>query len=439
MKKYEYEWRVLARFIAAGDRVGLSLLRKEWFGGMARDAYEVATGMGVLSYPIVASEVAARFPEDAPMILEALKDDPSIPEHAIASYIHAISHRYAIRGIKQCVEQSYFKLNAGESAMRVRSDMLLELENYFEITPVKKLTELLASMKEDISVTVKVSDKKFIAAGIEELRLGNLMAVAGPSGTFKTTFVKWLCDDILNSNPDAIVVYFSKEQPGAEIAHKVITPYSPPDVTYSDIIKYYNVENPEFVEKVDMELAGTMTYLDRLVIIDPTDFNRPEDIAHILRSIDSRGKKVVWVLDYLTLLDFGAGDRVETMENGMAKLKAIVHQTRTLGILVNQLRKDWNYDFKAGRKVVMMPERDHIIWASAVVNLSAYVLLLYRPYDVDKAKAGKNWLLIKVDKLRFADANLLITYNVGTDRQVMDAPEPSIQQIINDYIKENRL
>lgn len=438
MKK-EYEWFVLARYISRQDRTGLSLLKRDWFSGMARDAYDVAVGLGVLSFPIASAELLDRYPEDGAKMVDMLRDDPGITEEQIATYIHAISHRYAVRGIKQSVEQSYYKLEAGESAMRVRSDLLLTLEDYFEITPVKKLSEILVQMQKDISVTVKISDEKFVAAGMEELRLGNLMAIAGPSGTFKTTFAKYLCDNILVNNTDALVVYFSKEQPGPEIVHKVIAPYAPPDVEYGDIIKYYNIENPDFVEKVDYEIQGNITYFDRLIVIDPTDFNRPEDIAHILRSIDSRGKKVVWVLDYLTLLDFGKGDKVQTMEDGMAKLKAIVHQTRTLGILVNQLRKDWNYDSRLGKKVVMLPERDHIIWASAVTNLSAYVLLLYRPSDVDKRDAGKNWLIVKVDKFRFSDSNLLMTYNVNPLRQTVDVPSPTIQQIINEYITNKHL
>lgn len=439
MNKKEYEWFVLARYISRGDVTGLALLNREWFGGSARDAYDVATNLSVLSYPIVSSEVLDRFPEDGVEMAEFLRDDASVTDQQIATYIHAVSHRYAVQGIRQSVESAYYKIEAGESTMRVRSDLLTELEDYFEITPVKTLVEVLDQMRKDVSVTVKLSHEKFVAAGMGELRLGNLMAIAGPSGSFKTTLTKAMCDDILVSNQDALVVYFSKEQPGPEIVHKVIAPYAPQDIDYSQIVKYYNVDNPEFVEKVDYELQGNMPYFDRLIVIDPTDFNRPEDIAHILRSIDARGKKVVWVLDYLTLLDFGKGDKVQTMETGMAKLKSIVHQTRTLGILVNQLRKDWNLDYRMQKKIVMLPERDHIIWASAVVNLSAYILLVYRPSDVDKLDAGKNWLFVKVDKFRFADANFLITMNVNVERQTMESPSPAIQQIINDYIQKKHL
>lgn len=438
--QHEYEWVVLARYITKGDGVGLGLLRREWFTGLARDVYDITVQASSVSPPYIFQELRDRFTGgDADEAIAKLQDDASIDDTAILSYVRAISHRYAVRGVRDSVMRAHLQLEDGDSALRVRSQLMSALEDLYEISPVKDFRELREEMQKERAAVVRLKDPRFVQAQFGEVRLGNLFTIGGPSGSFKTTLTTGICDDVLTSNPDAIVVYFSKEQPGSEIAHKFIAKYAPQGVTYGDIVRYYNVDNPSFVERCDLELESSCPYMEkRLIIVNPTDFSRPEDIGHILQTIDARGKKLVWVVDYVTLLNFGKGNKVEQMEDGLAKLKEIVHQTQSLGILISQLVKGWNLDFKTQTKIPMIPVRDNLVWASALSNLSAYILLIYRPYDDDKS-AGKFWLFTRVDKMRFADKDNLIVCNMDVDSQRVVDVSPGDMQLIINYIKAKRM
>jgi hypothetical protein len=438
MKTQDYEWAVLSQYIRNEDRLGLSLLRREWFNGMARDVYDIALSARNISIPYVLQEVDDRFVRaDALEVQECLlgASKPS-GDKEMLTYVKALSHKHATKAIRNTVTSAFLKLEDGESALRVRSELLADLDQLYEIAPVKDFNEMREKMKEEVCASIMLNDPRFTAAELGEIRLGNLWCIGGPSGAFKTTHTVNICDDILVSNPDAVVVYFSKEQPASEIIHKFIAMNTSDNIPYTHVIRYYNAANPSFVEGCDLELMGTCPYLDkRLIVVDPTDFSTPEDVSHILQTIDLKGKKLVWVIDFVTLLDFGKGPMVENMEKGMSKLKSIAHQTRSLGILISQLRKDWNLDFKTSKKIVMVPFRDHLMWASALVNLSAYITLLYRPFDDDRS-AGKFWLFVRVDKLRFADKDNMLALKVDVENQrfpEMDSVET--MEVVN-YMKK---
>lgn len=346
------------------------------------------------------------------------------------SHLQALTYKHGASVIRRSVTKAYYALEEGiESPFRIKSELLDDVEDAYEKVELKNAIKSAQDMGEETLNFYSSGSKMLAAANVDGYFAGNLAVLGGPSGSLKTTtgteYMKW----VLQANPSMIGLYFSKEQPRNEILVKFLAKEAS-QTTYDELMGMYNSSNPDYVREVRQKIVD-VEYLNRLHIIDPTEFSTPADISHIVRSATRGGKPVFWIVDYITLLDFGKGDLNQNISSGLKVLKNLVHSTRSVGLLISQLTKNWNIDPRTKQVIPMFPKRDHLIWSSELVNLAAYIFIVYPPGKWIRG-AKKEYFFIYVDKARFHESDYTVRTMVDFQRQTyLDASETDKQQMSN--------
>lgn len=409
---------VLSYFISRGDRLGLKSLPVYYFKGVYRDIYEAAMkATGEVSIPVVGSILEVDLGENkAAKITSDLRLSYIDEWNEVRRNISALNHKHGASTIKNAVMTAYLKLEEdGVSPFHIKSVLVDDLESARPVSTLKSFRESIEDAAEAQTIFLASGNSSLTRAKIKGFFAGNIVTMAGPSGNLKSTAATELIKWLLVANPDAEGLYFSKEQPKREIEAKFLAKEAH-FTTYGELIQRFNYRDREYCEDVLSETKGA-SYLDRLRVVDPTEFSTPEDIVHHVRSAYKPDKTLVWVVDYVTMLDFGRHENQTTaMTAGLLRLKDLVHSTNSLGILISQLRKDWNMDYRSKQPLPILPKRDHLSWSSELVNISAYIFMLYYPAKWIVG-AQKDLFMIHVDKMRFEEADYTMGFKVDFDRQ----------------------
>lgn len=203
------------------------------------------------------------------------------------------------------------------------------------------------------------------------LAKGNMLSLTGDTGSMKTMISLWLCLQILKANPKFTCLYFEKEMPVKDIARRL--------VAYTLSVPMNDLMSAEKRDSYKNDITGIFEQdeeikdiLSRLRIVPNGNFN---NVSDMYRYIDTY-RCDVWCLDFLTQL--GAEDTSSDFNRfTMAQasmLKNIIADTDTLGIVLNQVKKN-----SVRARTNKIPQLDDIEWSGAISQYSAYIFSTFYP------------------------------------------------------------
>jgi len=288
--------------------------------------------------------------------------------------------------------------------------------------------------------------ESYAGVGIDRWQMGNLLTLAGDTGTYKTTTAVHLCFRALENNEDLYVYYFMKEQPSIEVWIKVFSRYTEYGYTeygyteygYTEIQRMLSANYAEGMKTIRSALGENVReIMQRFIVIDQSTFDTPMDVAAMLRTFSARTPKMMWVVDYITRLDYGG--RAEHFNAyyaaGLEVLKNAALHTQSFGILIAQLKDGWNIEGYSSRPRKGFPNRSHIIWSSELKNLSSYILMLYHPGSY--FPEPREFLIYTFVKVRHVDAARRLGFVVNGELQTLyppnDAQDFAISALIQRY------
>jgi replicative DNA helicase len=270
--------------------------------------------------------------------------------------------------VQDAMKQAYKDVQVGHFHTAVNTLKSIRYQNYEGYDDLK--TVMLNSVKESNGFKSGIATIDEYTGG---WYLGNLMSIAGDTGTQKTRSSLWLLIQILKANPTFKAVYFEKEMPIKDIGRLCVAYFF--NVKNDDIIRATAEQRKQIEEVIEKfsEREDFKQVIERLTVISPNEFSTVADMWRIVEET----KANVWVLDYMSLLDGDSttsSDKAYTVMSNAKKLKDMVHQTGTFGIILNQLNKRT----VEGRHN-KIPMLDDIEWSSDIKKLSAYVLATFYP------------------------------------------------------------
>jgi hypothetical protein len=429
------EWIVLAGHIERNDIMGLSLLKSGFFSGSARLVYEVIKDLHSLSWPIVEEALRQHDPE----LLSSVWEHLFIQTANVDLHPHmiALSYRHGSIVVKQAIDNAYFKMHDGEPIQKVRYELESNLSLVNDIRTGVSANKLISNMEKSGDSVIASGFPGFDTIGLDNYFMGNILTIGGDSGGFKTTTATELIRRALQSNPDLYGIFFSKEQRAEEIAHKFMAKHS--QVSYGEIMRRYNKMEPTFCSSIASEIKADLSseYLERLEIVQPYEFSTIQDIVQVLRSRHSMYPKIIWVIDYLTAMNFGGGDELTSrIREGLLTMKEVTHKTNSFGIIISQLQKGWNEDWRTKKKQLIFPQRHHLVWSSELINVSAYIMMLLHPRSVMTA-VPPEYLFMSFEKVRFTEGNWAIANAIVPTHQVIERPNPSTVTLMENFAQKH--
>jgi hypothetical protein len=362
------QWAVIAH--ACKSTIILESVSPEYFHGLASLVYRELKSLKEPSESMLLERIREVYPIDYPVVLEMLEEGEKVDD--IDSHIQAIKFSFNDRKIKDIIVQGHLDIESGKNRSMVAEDIITRLS-----------TISGGSIEEFDDIDKMVAEHDTISTGLTGLfpefidyELGNIMALGGDTGTFKTTTAVFYANKALIANPDPNfhVMYFSKEQPVREIWHKMIACHF--GYSYPEVQQKFNINHPTYLLNAKKAVKES-SVLTRFHVIDQRFFFNITDIISYIRSY--RKHKIMWIIDYLTCLSFDnkGGNMSADMGEQLHRLKSATISTNSFGIILNQFKDSWNVS-KDGL-VKRFPTRGDIIWSSEMKNLASYILLLYRP------------------------------------------------------------
>ena len=254
-------------------------------------------------------------------------------------------------------------------------DLSLALK-YMSDVSVDKMYVPKSTKRQLLKVT---ETPQLLKTGIEVIdksggwRRGNIVQITGDSGTMKTTCSLWICIKILMANPDATVLYFEKEMPAEDVYNKITSHII--QMPLEDMDGMIKNGTGDVLSKMIEDKFGSPVYnslLDRLHVVSNDEFNTGKDVVAIVKAF----KPTVWVLDYLTALsdDEPGESSYDNMVYMMNGLKDITNRTKSIGIILSQLKSGW-----VNQKMVPIPTKADIEWGFKANQYSAYLYTTFMP------------------------------------------------------------
>jgi len=212
---------------------------------------------------------------------------------------------------------------------------------------------------------------KSIDTKLNGLAKGNMMSIAGDTGSMKTMVSLWFCMSILQANPKFKCLYFEKEMPVKDVARRLAANLT--GISISDMMKDANKDDNKAA--IVSELSNSpdaKSILDRLLIVPNNAFSTVSDMFKYIESY----KADIWCLDFLTQLGAENPDNDFnrfTMAQA-AMLKNVIIETDTFGIVLNQIKKS-----SARSRKNKIPIMDDIEWSGTISQYSAYIFSTFFP------------------------------------------------------------
>jgi replicative DNA helicase len=235
--------------------------------------------------------------------------------------------------------------------------------------PLQSTIDLMSSSIEETNV-FPTGIHKF-DKDLGGLAKGNMVSIAGDTGSMKTMISLWLCIKILKANPKFTCLYFEKEMPVKDIARRLAAYAS--CIPVNKLMDTSLKDNNKYV--ITQALAGDdemRSVMERLKIVPNGNFS---NVSDMYRYIDTYNCDI-WCLDFLTQL--GAEDTSSDFNRfTMAQasmLKNIISETDTMGIVLNQVKKN-----SVRGRTNKIPQLDDIEWSGAISQYSAYIFSTFFP------------------------------------------------------------
>ncbi|MBE0645394.1 MAG: hypothetical protein IH600_15025 [Bacteroidetes bacterium] len=428
------KWAVLQYHIAAGDKLGLTLINPAHFTGTARAVYDLAIEQPELSMPVILQAMKAGLDDQSLEVAVEELMRHHIKAEEVDHYRRALVASYNNWKIKDAIDWAAEQIGTGQNRMRILEELYSRLSNVHDIRGLLTFEDVFEQIAQMNVPTIPTGFAAFREAGLSEYQTGNMMLLAGDTGTFKTTTAINMCRASLYEDPDLHVFYFMKEQRFHEVWYKLFAMES--DMSYSDIQRMMNMQHPQARDRIRASFSpDAYSMFERFHVISQDTFSTPQDVASMLRGYSTRYAKMMWVVDYATRLDFGG--RPEHFNAyyaaGLEVLKNATLATQSFGIVVTQLKDNWNIDYKTGNKIKTPPDRKDIIWSSEAKNLAAYILMLYNPgtyFDVPK-----NYLYLSVLKVRHVEKVSRINMLVNGEKQLVEPADAMVSKEMETILK----
>lgn len=407
------DWVILAYYLNKGDRDGLRSISQDVFTGIPRLVYDIIMDLPEPSIPLIVEEYTSRSgdAETANFIQSALTSVINVNDNIVQEHVKALLYSHGGKRIANILQTALFEIGEGQNRFRVSEKVQAALSAVSEYKTEKTLDQVFEQMAQEEHEYIPVTIPSFRSVGVTKWMYGNIMSLAGDTGTFKTTFANHIAIEALKADPDLHYVCFMKEQPSREVWQKIITMLLE-TVPYDEVISKLGKGNEEFVGRAKDALLKSPVG-KRIHVVDQGEFSTPYDVVSILRGYASRHKKIIWVLDYLTCLDFeGSMDNYNlNLATGLRALKNATMSTKSFGIIINQLKGGWNIDSMTKMYLKKFPVREDIIWSTEIRNLSAYILMIYCPGQYFP-EMGRKLLFATFNKVRFTEVNERTTIGI---------------------------
>lgn len=208
---------------------------------------------------------------------------------------------------------------------------------------------------------------------------GNLMTIVGDTGAMKTMVSLWLCLKILMTNPDFTCLYFEKEMPVKDVARRLLA-YAT-GIETDTLLKAsisLDIEQTNIIGQTLQESYRTNpkleNVLNRLKIVPQTNFHNVADIYQYV----SYYKPNIWCLDFLTQITDSSNTKDESytlqVKNSVDRLKHIVAETNSLGIILSQINKN-----TATQRAYKVPRLGDIEWSGTLQQYSTDIFACFNP------------------------------------------------------------
>lgn len=209
--------------------------------------------------------------------------------------------------------------------------------------------------------------------------LGNLTTIVGDTGGMKTMVSLWLCLKILLTNPDFTCLYFEKEMPVKDVARRLLA-YAT-GIETDTLLKAsisLDIEQTYIIGQTLQESYRTNpkleNVLNRLKIVPQTNFHNVADIYQYV----SYYKPNIWCLDFLTQITDSSKTKDENytlqVKNTVDRLKYIVSETNSLGIILSQIGKN-----TATQRTYKVPRLGDIEWSGTIQQYSTDIFACFYP------------------------------------------------------------
>jgi replicative DNA helicase len=247
--------------------------------------------------------------------------------------------------------------------------LLAKTVKFSDAQPLVNTVDLMSASVEETNVfpTGIVKFDKDLGG----LAKGNMMSIAGDTGSLKTMASLWLCIQILKANPKFTCLYFEKEMPVKDIARRL--------AAYASGISVNKLMDVNLKEESKFNITQALSHddemrdvMNRLKIVPSGNFS---NVSDMYRYIDTYNCDI-WCLDFLTQLgaeDTSADFNRFTMAQA-SMLKNIIQETDTLGIVLNQVKKN-----SVRARPSKIPQLDDIEWSGAISQYSAYIFSTFFP------------------------------------------------------------
>lgn len=229
---------------------------------------------------------------------------------------------------------------------------------------------------------------------------GNMMALAGDSGSQKTMLSMWLSLQSLMANPEQRLLYFEKEMPITDVARRLVSHLLAIDSR--ELMRMTNkpLEHADeilrLVENIKSALGDVANpvadALQRFIPIEREMFKNAADMWEIVETY----KADMWVLDFATMLEPESGTIDDnSMRHEFVTLKAMLENTNTFGIVLSQLKQSNGVDGRANK----IPLIGDMEWGKHLRQFASWIFSIFYPsyYGYNKPR---DWFYMVSRKTR---------------------------------------
>ena len=291
-------------------------------------------------------------------------------EKEFDSYLKIIEDKCQKRKLWYAADDMIKKLENGEDHHDLALRMMDFLANIGTNYKLKSNEEILESAINDIGSQIIKSGYQVLDMATGGFTRGTVITIGGDSGHMKTTLAIDMAFRMLEEDDKIRIGIFSKEMLSEELMRKIICRQC--NLSMQQILTQQFDKTT--IRKILMDYEPLRN--NRLVLIDPSNFSRVGDIA----KIQFAHKFDVWFLDFIQLLDFPmsrGGDPSSAMNasvmQNMKELKSLSVSTKTLGVILSQLKK--GVELRRSK----IPTVGDLEWSGTIKQLSSYVFLSYYP------------------------------------------------------------
>lgn len=358
---------------------------------------------------------------------EIIGNDPKTIEYNFNCLCEELSKRKKDTYTEKLLNMSLNSLRAGNR------DECIEISKSIKFYTNDKLDSTLSIMMNSVSSSDGFPSGFAQIDDAGGLLKGNIMAIGGDSGAMKTKIVMWMMLSILIANPKYKIALFEKEMPVQDIGLRLNTIFLRKENT--DLLRrILRKEHGSIIKDIDGITEEELSIINRFIVIPNTKFKSCTDMYRI---VENEGIDC-WALDFLTMLEGDKtskkGDFTEFINDQMLRIKDMVANTNTFGLIISQLNKN-----TVENRLNKIPKKDDFEWGNKLYQMSAYAYSIFYPHkyylDDDRIKSYFYLYDLK-ERNDEVSYNRIIPLISQPGKSTFLIPSPEQKHIMLEWIKE---